>query len=210
TQAFEIGNPTFTTEKSLGGELYARWNSEGIQLSATVYANIFDDYIFETATGAEEDGLPVFQFFQQDATYYGVEASASFVVGRAGGFEFVTDGVADFVRAKIRNGGGPVPRIPPLRLLGGIGAQSDAIDLRAELEWSDSQNRVTTFETPTSSFTMVNASAAWRPLGKNGGVTLLASANNIFDVNARRHASFTKDFVPLSGRDIRVSAKFSF
>ncbi|QTD55548.1 TonB-dependent receptor [Parasphingorhabdus cellanae] len=210
TQAFEIGNPNFSTEKSWGGELYARWNSEDIQLSATVYANIFDDYIFETATGEEEDGLPVFQFFQEDATYYGVEASASFVVARAGGFEFVTDGVADYVRAKIRDGGGPVPRIPPLRLLGGISAQSDAVDLRAELEWSDSQDRVSTFETPTDSFTMVNASAAWRPLGKEGGVTLIASANNIFDVNARRHASFTKDFVPLAGRDIRISAKFSF
>ncbi len=210
TQAFEIGNPNFTTEKSWGGELYARWNSEDIQLSATVYANIFDDYIFETATGEEEDGLPVFQFFQQDATYYGLEASASFVVARAGGFAFVADGVADYVRAKIRDGGGPVPRIPPLRLLGGISAQSDAVDLRAELEWSDSQNRVSTFETPTDGFTMVNASAAWRPLGKEGGVTLIASANNIFDVNARRHASFTKDFVPLAGRDIRISAKFSF
>lgn len=210
TQAFEIGNPNFTTEKSWGGELYARWNSEDIQLSATVYANLFDDYIFEAETGEEEDGLPVFQFFQEDATYYGFEASASFVVARAGGFEFVTDGVADYVRAKIKDGGGPVPRIPPLRLLGGIAAQSDAIDLRAELEWSDSQDRVAEFETPTDSFTMVNASVAWRPLGKEGGVTLLAAANNIFDVNARRHASFTKDYVPLAGRDIRISAKFSF
>lgn len=210
TQAFEIGNPNFTTEKSWGGELYARWNSEDIQLSATVFANLFDDYIFEADTGEEEDGLPVFQFFQEDATYYGFEASASFVVARAGGFEFVTDGVADYVRAKIKDGGGPVPRIPPLRLLGGIAAQSDAIDLRAELEWSDSQDRVAEFETPTDSFTMVNASVAWRPLGKEGGVTLLAAANNIFDVNARRHASFTKDYVPLAGRDIRISAKFSF
>ncbi|GAA0472756.1 TonB-dependent receptor [Parasphingorhabdus litoris] len=210
TQAFEIGNPNFTTEKSWGGELYARWNSEDIQLSATAYANFFDDYIFETETGEEEDDLPVFQFFQRDATYYGFEASASFVVARSGGFAFVTDGVADYVRAKIKDGGGPVPRIPPLRLLGGIGAQSDSLDVRAELEWADSQNRVSAFETPTDSFTMVNASAAWRPFGKEGGVTLLAAANNIFDVKARRHASFTKDFVPLAGRDIRISAKFSF
>ncbi|MEP3226990.1 MAG: TonB-dependent receptor [Parasphingorhabdus sp.] len=210
TQAFEIGNPNFTTEKSWGGELYARWNTPDVELSATIYANFFDDYIFETETGAEEDDLPVFQYFQQDATYYGFEASASAVVARTGGFKIVADGVADYVRAKIRNGGGAVPRIPPLRLLGGLSAQSDSIDLRAELEWSDSQNRVTTFETPTDSFTLVNASAAWRPLGKDGGVTLLASANNIFDVNARRHASFTKDFVPLAGRDFRISAKFSF
>tara|TARA_R110000796_G_scaffold205698_4_gene321751 strand:- start:50737 stop:52878 length:2142 start_codon:yes stop_codon:yes gene_type:complete len=210
TQAYEIGDAGFTTEKSWGGELYARWDSDNVQLSATAYANFFDDYIFETETGAEQDGLPVFQYFQQDATYYGFEASASVVFARAGGFDLIADGVADYVRAKINNSGGAVPRIPPLRLLGGLKAHSDNLDLRAEVEWSDSQKKVTAFETPTDGFTMVNATAAWRPFGKNGGVTLLASANNIFDVSARRHASFTKDYVPLSGRDIRVSAKFSF
>jgi iron complex outermembrane receptor protein len=210
TQAFEIGNPNFTTEKSWGGELYARWDSDDVQLSATIYANLFNDYIFEAETGAEQDGLPVFQYLQRDATYYGFETSASVVFARAGGFDFVADGVADYVRAKIDNGGGAIPRIPPLRLLGGLKAESDRLDLRAEVEWSASQNKVAAFETTTDSFTMVNASAAWRPFGKDGNITLLASANNIFDVNARRHASFTKDYVPLSGRDIRVSAKFSF
>tara|TARA_R110002094_G_scaffold219412_2_gene191351 strand:- start:6772 stop:8913 length:2142 start_codon:yes stop_codon:yes gene_type:complete len=210
TQAFEIGNPNFITEKSWGGELYARWDSDDVQLSATIYANLFNDYIFEAETGAEQDGLPVFQYLQRDATYYGFETSASVVFARAGGFDFVADGVADYVRAKIDNGGGAIPRIPPLRLLGGLKAESDRLDLRAEVEWSASQNKVAAFETTTDSFTMVNASAAWRPFGKDGNITLLASANNIFDVNARRHALFTKDYVPLSGRDIRVSAKFSF
>ena len=210
TQAFEIGNRDFTTEKSWGGELYARWDSDNLQVSATAYSNFFNDYIFEAATGAEEDGLPVFQYFQRDATYYGFETSASAVVARFGNFDLIADGVADYVHAKIDDGGGPVPRIPPLRLLGGLKAQSDNLDLRAEVEWSASQNKVAAFETTTDGFTMVNATAAWRPFGKDGGITLLASANNIFDVNARRHASFTKDYVPLSGRDIRVSAKFSF
>jgi len=63
----------------------------------------------------------VFQYLQRDATYYGMEASASAVFARAGGFDFIADGVADYVRAKINDGGGAVPRIPPLRLLGGIG-----------------------------------------------------------------------------------------
>ncbi len=210
TQAFEIGNPNFGTEKNWGGEIYARWNSDDVNLSATVYANFFDGFIFDAATGAEEDDLPVFQYFQRDATFWGFEASASAVVGQSGGFDFVVDGVADYTRAKLDNGGGPVPRIPPLRLLGGIEAQSANVDVRAEVEWTDSQNRVTAFETSTDGFTMVNASVAWRPFGREGGVTLLASANNIFDVEARRHASFTKDFVPLAGRDIRVSARFSF
>ena len=210
TQAFEIGDPNFTTEKSWGGELYARWDSDDVQLSATVYANLFNDYIFEAETAAEEDELPVFQYFQRDATYYGFEASGSVVFARAGGFDFIADGVADYVRAKINDGGGALPRIPPLRLLGGLKAESDNLDLRAEVEWSASQNKVAAFETTSDGFTMVNATAAWRPFGKEGNLTLLASANNIFDVTARRHASFTKDYVPLSGRDIRISAKFSF
>ena len=33
------------------------------------------------------------------------------------------------------------------------------------------------------------------------------SGNNLFDVNARRHASFLKDYAPLAGRDIRVTAR---
>jgi iron complex outermembrane receptor protein len=57
---------------------------------------------------------------------------------------------------------------------------------------------------------LVNAQIAWKPLGSDGNVTLLASANNIFDVVGRRAASFTKDFAPLAGRDFRVSAKLSF
>ncbi len=210
TQAFEIGNPGFRTEKSWGGELYARWNADDLELSATVFGNFFNDYIFEAETGAEQDGLPVFQFFQRNATYYGFEASASAKLAKVGQFDIIADGVGDFIRAKVKGNGGPVPRIPPLRLLGGVEAQSENLNLRAEVEWSADQNRVAAFETQTDGFTIVNASMAWRPLGKSGGITLLASANNIFNINARRHASFTKDFVPLAGRDIRVSAKFSF
>ena len=57
---------------------------------------------------------------------------------------------------------------------------------------------------------MVNASLAIKPLGEDGPLSLTLSANNIFDVTARRAASFLKDFAPLAGRDIRLSARVSF
>jgi iron complex outermembrane receptor protein len=50
----------------------------------------------------------------------------------------------------------------------------------------------------------------WRPWGRRNPTSLVFSANNLFDVEARRHASFTKEFVPLAGRDLRVSARISF
>jgi iron complex outermembrane receptor protein len=210
TSAFEVGDPTLSSERSWNGELYARYDGDRLKASLTVFANRFDNFIFDTATGAEIDGLPVFQYFQKDARFWGAEADVSARIATIGHIDLILDGVADFTRAAISAGGGPVPRIPPLRLLGGIELQSAAFDFRGEVERSAAQRRIAIFETPTSGFTLVNASMTWRPLGRNGGLAILASAHNIFDVTARRAASFTKDFVPLSGRDFRLSVRFSF
>lgn len=209
TQSFEIGDITLTSERSWNGEIYARYDSTRVDFSATLYANRFNSFIYESATGVVQDDLPVFQYFQRKARVWGVEAEASANLGSLGTFDVVVDGVADYVRANI-NGAGPVPRIPPLRLLGGLELQSGHLDLRGEVEWSADQNRVASFETPTDGFTMVNASMTWRPFGRDKNIALIAAANNIFDVEARRAASFTKDFVPLSGRDFRVTARLSF
>ncbi|HEX8640248.1 MAG TPA: TonB-dependent receptor [Allosphingosinicella sp.] len=209
TQAFELGDPTLGKERSLGGEVYARATFAGYRLNATLFANRFDDYIFQAATGAEEDGLPVFRYFQSDATYWGVEFGATAPLGEVGRWRLTGDLVADYVRATIADGG-PVPRIPPLRVMGGLEAQSDYVDGRLEVEHVFEQDRVAVFETPTGAFTLVNASVTWRPWGRRNPTSLVFSANNLFDVEARRHASFTKEFVPLAGRDLRVSARISF
>lgn len=210
TQAFEIGDPTLKSERAWNGELYARYDATNAEFSATVYTNRFDNFIYEAETGAEEDDLPVFQYFQNDARVWGVEFQAAARLGSFGGFDLGVDGVADYTRAKISGGGGNVPRIPPLRLLGGAELTSGHFDLRGEVEYSDAQNRIAAFETPTEGFTLVNASATWRPFGRDRNIALIASANNLFDVTARRAASFTKDFVPLAGRDFRVTARLSF
>jgi iron complex outermembrane receptor protein len=209
TQSFEIGDPTFRSERSWNGEIYARLDTTRFDAAVTVYANRFSSYIFEDATGAIEDDLPVFQFFQSKARVWGIEAETNAQVARLGGFDVVVDGVADYVRTSIR-GVGPAPRIPPLRLLGGLELQSGSLDIRGEVEWSDKQNRIATFETPTDGFTLVNASLTWRPFGRDQNIAIIAAANNIFDVEARRASSFTKDFVSLAGRDFRVTARLSF
>ena len=55
--------------------------------------------------------------------------------------------------------------------------------------------------------TFVNASISWKPWGAGSNTSLQLSANNIFDVEARRAASVLKDYAPLPGRDIRVTAR---
>lgn len=211
TQAFESGDPNFGKEKSTGLELSLRGKGEGYSFSASLYHSWFNGFIFETPTGADDpdSGLPVFQYLQADARYYGAEVEASVRIAKLGDYAINLDGVGDFTHATIE-GGGPVPRIPALRLLGGLEAQSDMLTGRVEVEWVDGQGRIAAFETATRGYTMANASASWKPFGADHGTTLTLSANNLFDVVARRHASFLKDYAPLAGRDFRVSARFNF
>ena len=210
TQAYEMGDPDLKSERAWNGELYARYETPATAFSATLYTNRFDNFIYEAETGDIEDDLPVFQYFQNDAKVWGIEFQASKRLANFGSSDLSVDGVADYTRAKISSGGGDVPRIPPLRLLGGVELTNASFDLRGEVEFNDDQTKTAAFETPTNGFTLVNASATWRPFGRDRNIALIASANNIFDVTARRAASFTKDFVPLAGRDFRVTARVSF
>lgn len=209
TQAFEVGDPGLDTESAWGLEAYARGSIGAGTFSLAVYQQWFNDYIFLEDTGAEEDDLPVFQYLQQDADFFGVEAELSYPVVDTDGFRLLTDLRASYIEAELADGTA-VPRIPPLSLLGALEAQTRAFDVRGEVQWFDKQDEVTAFETPTDSFTLVNALVAWRPLADNQNVTVQLAADNIFDVNGRRHASFTKDFVPLIGRNFRASVRLSF
>jgi len=212
TQAFEVGNPDFREEVSKGLEMTLRGKGEGYSLSGSVYHSWFNNFIYEQPDGSVEDNLPVFNILQDKARYFGAEIEGSVKLTQWAGFALNLDGVGDLTRATIVTpiANQAAPRIPALRLLGGIEAKSDRLDLRAETEWVDGQSRVAPFETTTKGYTMVNASVAVRPWGRDRDVSLLLSANNIFDVNARRHASFLKDYAPLAGRDVRVSLRFGF
>jgi len=207
TEAFEIGNPDFKTERSVGLEGVLHGQGQGYTFHASVYYNWFDNFIFDNLNGQIEDGLPVFVYQQAKARFYGAEIEATADLATIGDYTIKADALGDVVRARITNVG-PAPRIPPLRLLGGLSAASDRIEGRVEVEWADKARRLAAFETPTDSYTMVNASLTLHPFTDRPDTTLSLSAHNIFDVDARRHASYLKDFAPLAGRDIRVTARF--
>ncbi|HYZ47472.1 MAG TPA: TonB-dependent receptor, partial [Sphingomonas sp.] len=201
----------FKTERAVGLEAILRGSGSWYTLEASAYHTWFSNFIYENLTGETEaeSGLPIYQFLQGKARFYGFEVQGTATLATFGEVKVVADGLADYTHAGIVNVG-PAPRIPPLRVLGGIGATSPKIDGRIEVEWNDKQNRVTEFETPTKDFTLVNAEVNIRPWGKERPLSFALSANNIFDVDARRHASFLKDFAPLAGRDFRITARASF
>ena len=217
TQAYELGNPNFRLEKGWGLEATLHGHGEGYSLDVSAFYNDFSNYIFENqvdasvcqaaaAPSGREVDLTCFQSNQADARYWGVEADLSLRLAQVGEYAINADLLGDYVRATVKDQG-PVPRIPPLRLLGGLEAQGDRFGARAEVEHVFEQDRVAAFETPTAGYTVVNASVSFKPFASNDRTTLMLSANNIFDVVARRHASFLKDFAPLAGRDIRATLR---
>ena len=110
------------------------------------------------APSGREVDLPCFQYQQGDARYWGVEAELTAAPScRVGGYRINADLLGDYVRATIVDRG-PVPRIPPARVLGGVEAQGDAVTARVEVEHVFDQDRIAAFETPTDGYTLVNAS----------------------------------------------------
>jgi iron complex outermembrane receptor protein len=208
TQAFEVGDPDLDAEKSIGIEASVRRSEGPLRLTATAYYSHFSNFIFQAPTGEIEDDLPVFQYLQGKADYYGFEVEANAELGNALGIHWDGDLVADYVHAKVKDFG-PAPQIPPFRLIGGISANGGPVEGRLEVEHAFDQNRNAPLETETDGYTLVNASLDWTLIeGKD--LTLGIAANNIFDVVARRHSSLLKDYAPLAGRDIRLTASFGF
>ena len=209
TEAYEVGNPDFKLEKSWGVEAILRGAGNNYTFEASAYHTWFSDFIYDDLTGEEEDGLPVYQFAQADARFYGFEAQGSLTLAEIGSTRIVADALGDYVHATIV-GVGAAPRIPPLRVLGGLAVQTTKFDVRGEVEHAWAQNRTSEYETRTPAYTLVNAEVNIRPWGETRPLSFALSANNIFDVVARRAASYLKDYAPLSGRDLRVTAKVSF
>ncbi|MDP3906081.1 TonB-dependent receptor [Novosphingobium sp.] len=206
TETYEIGNLALRKERATSVEAILRGSGNGFDIEASIYHSWFGNFIYEARTGGMEDGLPVYQISQADAKLYGFEVQGEVTLAKPGTWTIKADALADWVHAEI-TGQGPAPRIPPLRLLGGLSAHSPKLDLRAEVEHVTQQDRVAAFETTTPGYTSVNAEIALRPWGKERPLSFTLSANNLFNVTARRHASFLKDYAPLAGRDIRVTAR---
>ncbi|RIV86790.1 TonB-dependent receptor [Aurantiacibacter zhengii] len=209
TQQFEIGNPALDIERSWGAEGYVRGEIGEVKVNASVYRNWFDDFIYLAGTGEEEDELPVFAFLQQDADQWGAEAQVTFPLIEGRDFSLLGDVRGAYTRVELDDGTN-APRVPPLSLYGALEGRWEHFDLRGEVEWYDSQTDVAPFETRTDGFTMVNASLGWHPFEGRENLTIIAQVDNIFDAEGRRHTSFTKDFVPMTGRNFKLTARASF
>ena len=208
SEAFEVGNPDLKPEKSSSAELSLHHASGPVHVTGNLYYSRFSNFIFQAPTGAEEEDLPVLQFLEGKANYYGFELQGDAKLGQAMGVTWGAELQGDAVHATVKSFG-PAPLIPPLRFLGALTGSRGQFDGRVEVERASAHNRTAPNETRTPGYTMVNASLDYHPFAANPALTLSLVGNNLFDVDARRSASLLKDFAPLAGRDIRLSARLA-
>lgn len=210
TQSFEIGDPTLGEETARGVEATLKIGGPRLAFSVNGYYTSYKDFIYEAETGAEEDGLPVFQFTAADATFRGFEVEVEAEIATVGAFDIHADASADFVRATVDVvGDEDLPRIPPLSGLVGFEARSEKADLRLEGEFAADQDRTADFEFPTDGYALFHAYLTLRPWS-SADLAVRLSALNLTDEEARLHTSFLKELAPLPGRNFRISLNGSF
>ena len=211
TSAFEIGDPALGEEVALGAEATARILADRFVFTINGFYTDYDDFIFETATGEEEDALPVFRFAAADAAFRGFEAEIEAELFHLGAFDFHGDAGFDYVRATTKGqADDDLPRIPPFSALVGLEARSQWAELRGEIEWAADQDDVAAFELPTDGYTLVNAYLTLRPFPAARGVSLRLSGANLANEEARLHTSFLKDVAPLPGRNFKFAVRAAF
>lgn len=216
TGTFEIGDPALTLEKALNLEANARLSLPNVSAELTVFHTDFEGFIYGELTGNsyDEDGnffaddsaeFLELLYLARDARFTGGEFEAAVLLGEALGGEFNLDLMADLVHAEF-NGGGNVPRIPPVRAGGGLRFESEDLDVFARLLHAFEQDDIAANETPTDGYTRVDAGLIWHAAKTDAGTAVNVSliGRNLTDEEIRNHVAFNKDEVVLPGRDVRL------
>jgi iron complex outermembrane receptor protein len=208
-QRFEIGDPDLDQETAITTDVSLRRTSEGVQWTLSAYYNDYDDYVFASPTGDEEDGLPVFLYLQDDANFYGFEAELVYPLLQEPDRHLDLRVASDYVRGELDDGG-DLPQIPPLRFGGGLHYDLGPWHAGIEAFYYDEQDKVATNELPTDDFTLVDADVSYRLAAAPANLLFFLRGTNLLDEDARQHASPLKDIAPLPGRSVHLGVRAEF
>jgi iron complex outermembrane receptor protein len=212
---FETGDPTLAMERANSVEASLRWRGERVHADGAVWATRFNNYIYGSLTGqtCDEEGncaagngeeLKEMLFRQQDARFIGAEAHAEVELLQHAMGDLHLNLLADVVRARLTNGGGDVPRMPPYHLGAGLSWHGQKLDASVFVKYAGRQSRTGAQETPTASFTNVDAQVAFRPWDEHPRVEFALVGRNLWDAAQRNAVALNKDEVIMPGRDIRL------
>jgi len=204
--AFEIGNPNLTREKTDGIDFGIRHSTKRLRFEANGFYYHINDFVFLAPTGAFEEGLIVADYDQATARFAGTEAKFETQLHPA---VWLNLGM-DYVNAELTSDNTPLPRIPPLRGRAGVEIRYKGLLLNPEIIMANHQDRLFPNETRTAGYAVANLAGSY--LFAHGHTAHILSFNffNMGDTLYRNHLSFIKEFAPEMGRGFRVTYTFRF
>ena len=215
TGRFEVGNPNLDTETSNNVDLTFNYQKDNMYARLAYYQNNVSNYIFLKDEGHDEDGeeehegLMHAEFVQADAMLEGYEFEVGSTYQLPNGTLDLSFG-RDVVEGTL-DAGGFIPRMAPSRTFYSASYSSADYTLSAVLkDVADHEDVADIGETMTEGYKMLNLRLTkdYKIAGANLKVS--AFANNALDQVARNSTSFAKDAVPLPGRNIGLSLRFSY
>jgi iron complex outermembrane recepter protein len=229
TATFDIGNPNLNIEVAKSIEVGLRRARGPFRFEATAYYTRFNGFIFRQLTGAfcddtfdtcgSPDGeLQQAVYQQRDATFRGAEFQSQLDIAPLWTGIWGIEGQFDVVRATFTDGTN-VPRIPPVRVGGGL-FWRDAnwlvrVNLLHAFAHTEVQVTPTFVETPTPGYNLLRAEVSHRvklkPMPYAPSEMIIGVVgDNLLDDDIRNSVSFTKDEVLLPGRGVRFFANLKF
>ncbi len=226
TVTFDKGNPNLGIEAAQSLELGLRRAQGPFRFEATAYVTKFKGFIYRRLTGntCDDTGacgagageLNEAIYSQADATFRGGEFQSQFEVAPLGKGMIGIENQFDVVRATFSDGSN-VPRIPPLRIGGGIFWRDANWLARVRLLHAFAQNNVAAVaETPTPGYDDLRAelSYKWKTVTPRAGelseVNVGIVGTNLLNRDIRNSVSYSKDQVLMPGASVRLFASVKY
>lgn len=207
TGTFEQGKTALVKEKAQAFEMTYKIQNEKHQFAGSIYSQVFKDYISLNPTGDTSGGVPVFNYNQVNALFYGLDLDNRVEIKELSSGALFLVNKFDYVRAKDTHSGHNLPRISPPRLSAGLEYVSDKWLLDGEVQYVSRQSKTAPQESITDAYTLTNLGATYRMVGERSSLEFFGRVRNLFDVEARSHVSTLKSVAPLPGRNFIIGAQ---
>lgn len=213
TRQFEIGDPDLEREQNKSVDIGVRKARGDWRWGLSGFYKAAGDHIYQERTGEEEDDLPVAQYVQDNAIFYGYEAELFLPVFQLGPGDFETRVWSDYVRGKLDDSRGRndnLPRIPTQRYGVGLNWMTNRLSAGIDVIKHMGQTRSADFELDTGNYTLVNANLLYDLAPGWGDVKLFLRGTNLLDERGRRHESYLADFAPVPGISAHAGIRIGF
>ena len=209
-RSVDIGNENLKVEVTNNATVSGFLNTGSVDVTLTGYLNQSDSFIYYALTGRMEEGSPVLQTTQAEATITGLEMNADIAVFRNESSRVTLGLTADYVNGRLTAEDANLPRIPPFRLGASLRYSLNNFVADLSVRRVSTQDQVFSTEEKTDGYTMVDAKVRYRLFAGSTAQTISLQGLNLGNTLARSHTSFLKETVPLPGRDIRLTYAIHF